>query len=175
MGIWVLLALGILVVLWWYHGKIADQEIFPSREAEDLILETESVAADFLEAGELVRLLSRENYLGTISVRLHSRRRGRTGCTVCMYDSGDISLAFSEFRREFPEADLPELEKFVKTYGGCYDSQRGALVYTTLHSAKLTGETRAALEQELTASLAVHPLAEVETLSLIHTKTLAKP
>lgn len=156
------------------RGKLESMDMSQGQEAEQLILETRSVAADFLACGELVRLLSREKYLGTISVRMHARERGRMGYTVCMYDTGDIAQAFGAFQKEFPQEDFPELRRFVDAYGRCYDAQRDALVYVTAHTARLNGEERKAVEREVYLEIAAHPLAQLEELSLIHTKNLRK-
>lgn len=158
----------------WWNIRGVKGESAAGQEAELLILETRSVAADFLECGELVRLLSREKYLGTVSVRMHARDRGRMGYTVCMYDTGDIGKAFEEFQKEFPQEAFPELERFVNAYGRCYDAQRDALVYVTEHAARLNGEERKAVEREVYLKIAAHPLAELEEISLIHTKNLKK-
>ncbi len=172
----ILIPMAVIVcgAIWWYmrNLKSAGTEPFQNQDEELLILETRAVTADFLEAGEMVRLLSREKYLGTISVRLHTRPHSRVGYTICMYDSGDITEAFAEFQREFPKEDFPELRQFVMAYGHCYDTQRDALVYTTGYSAKLTGEQKLAMEMELQLKIAAHPLAEMESSSLIHTKNM---
>lgn len=171
-----IIAVLVCAVAWWnIRGlKKEGMDLPQGHEAELLILETRSAAVDFLECGELVRLLSREKYLGTISVRMHARERGRVGYTVCMYDTGDIAQAFMEFQREFPEEDFPELRQFVNAYGGYYDAQRDSLVYTTGHSARLNGEERKAVEREIYLKIAAHPLAELEEISSIHTKNLRK-
>ncbi len=176
MEVLMVLLLIVCAAFWWNMRSWSREHFssFPSREEEILILETRAVTADFLEAGEMVRLLSREKYLGTISLRLHPRSYGRIGYTVCMYDTGDLAHSFSEFQKEFPEEEFLELRQFIATYGGCYDAQRDALVYTTRNSAKLTGEQKQRLEREVYLKIAAHPLADMKSSTLIHTRNLGK-
>ncbi len=150
----------------------------PGNGARELILETALVTADFLEAGQVVAILSGGNYLGTISVRLQHRKHNQVGYMVTMYDSGNLLASFSAYKENHPRQFQQDgegfraLENFLNTYGGCYDPERNALVYTTKHCAGPMEALEA--EPELRDRIALHPLAEMESLSRIHTKNVGK-
>lgn len=140
-----------------------------------LILETASVTADFLEAGQVVSLLSQGNYLGTISVRLQHRKHNQAGYVITMYDTGNLRAAYEACRQSHlsqHREDFRVLEGFLENYGGYYDGERNALVYTTKHGARLIDALEG--EAELKSRIARHPLAEMESLSHIHTKYVGK-
>ncbi len=166
--------IGLLVILgvgaWAYAASIRKE--FPEGDGEALLIsEAASVASDFLEVGQVAALLSEGNYLGTISLRLQRRKHNQAGYVITMYDTGNLTDAYAAYRRNHPEQngdDFQALERFLKTYGGCYDSERNALVYVTKHGAGYG----AALEGEgaLRNLIMRHPLAQMESLSRIHTK-----
>ncbi len=144
--------------------------------AECLILETAAVAGDFLESGQVVSVLSGGKYQGTISVRCQPAEGGRMGYTVCMYGSGDLGQAFDAFCRENPSAVSREpeafgkLENFVGKYAGCYDRERDSLIYHTSQTAVMDQEQLREVELALYRRLSSHPLADMESNSLIHTR-----
>lgn len=151
----------------------------PREDGRELIREAASVTADFLEAGQVVSLLSDGNYLGTISLRPQQRKHNQVGYAITMYDSGNLREAYGAYRKSHPEVFQREteafrvLEQFLNAYGGCYDRERNALVYQTKHSASPSvvreGET------ELQNRIRIHPLAQMDSLSQIHTKYLGRP
>ena len=144
--------------------------------AQDLILEAAAVTADFLEAGQVAALLSGGNYLGTISVRLKHREHNQAGYQITMYDTGNLCESYALYKQTHPEQkqeDFRILERFLDTYGGGYDPERNALVYQTKHSARLPDALEG--ELELRNRIALHPLAEMESLTHIHTKYVGKP
>lgn len=171
-----LMILGIGICAYIRHIKVG----IPAEDgAQGLILEAAAVTADFLEAGQVVSILSEGNYLGTISVRLQHRKYNRAQYVITMYDSGNLQLSFAAYKEKNPElfCEEPEnfrvLEKFLEAYGGCYDRERNALVYVTKHSAGYGAALEG--EAELKNRIALHPLAEMESLSRIHTKYVGKP
>lgn len=140
-----------------------------------LISEAVLVTADFLEAGQVVRLLSQGNYLGTISVRLQQRKHNQAGYVITMYDTGNLLVSYEAYRQSHPSwrrEDFRVLEKFLENYGDCYDGERNALVYATKHSASVAQTQEG--EAELRNRIALHPLAEMESLVCIHTKYVGK-
>lgn len=144
--------------------------------AQGLILEAAAVTADFLEAGQVVSILSEGNYLGTISVRLQHKKYNRAQYVITMYDSGNLQASFTTYRENHPGLvgeDFRVLENFLNAYGGCYDPERNALVYVTKHSAGYGAALEG--EAELRNRIALHPLAEMESLSRIHTKYVGRP
>lgn len=174
MGLLILLLVILGAVAWGYFNRIRRQ-LSEGDEAVPLILETASVTADFLEAGQVVSLLSGGNYLGTISVRPHRRKHNQVGYSITMYDSGDLRYSYGVYKKNHPqqaEGDCRVLERFLDTYGGCYDPERNALVYMTKHSAGPVDALEG--EAELKSRIARHPLAEMESLSHIHTKYVGK-
>ncbi len=180
MDILVLLMVVLCAVLCWRIRRKCCKKAVPAtnweQEAQALLEETFAAAADFLEAGGVAFLLSGGKYMGTLSVRGQNRGGVRFGYGVYMYGCGNLKKAFSEYKREnFADIhekweDYSPLERFLETYGDCYDPERDALVYMTRSTARLTGEERSLLEDSLLRKLAAHPLAEPETLSLIHTR-----
>lgn len=155
----------------WYVRKEDSRE----EGAGALIREAASVTMDFLEAGQVVSMLSGGNYLGTISLRLHQRKHNQVGYTITMYDSGNLRSSYEAYRKDHPKEETEGfrvLEQFLDTYGGCYDPERNALVYMTRHSAGAVDALEG--EAELKSRIARHPLAEMESLSRIHTKYVEK-
>lgn len=167
-GLLVVLGIGSVVCLRRIRREGPGQE-----DDQALIRETVAVTADFLEAGQAIVLLSGGNYLGTISVRLHKRKQNLAGYQITMYDTGNLLDAYASYRQSHPEqnrADFQALETFLEAYGSCYDPERNALVYTTKYSAG----TSDILEGELRNRIALHPLAELESLGCIHTKYVTR-
>lgn len=151
------------------------KELPAEEDAQTLIWEAAAVTADFLEAGQAVYELSEGNYLGTIALRFHPRKHNRAGYQITMYDTGNLLKAYEDYRRSHPEQnreDFHALEIFLEAYGGCYDPERNALVYVTKHSTGFEAAREG--EAELRNRIALHPLAEMESLVCIHTKYVGK-
>lgn len=174
--------MGLLVVLLvilgafsWVSFKRLRRDLPEENGAVPLISETVSVTADFLEAGQVAALLSEGNYLGTISVRLQHRKHNQAGYVITMYDTGNLRTSYEAYRQSHPsqrKEDFRALEGFLETYGDCYDGERNALVYATKHSARPMDALEG--EAELRSRIALHPLAEMESLAHIHTKYVGK-
>ena len=64
------------------------------------------------------------------------------------------------------------LNDYNKKYGKYYDPERNALVYETRAAASLNQAQKAKMERMLSQKIGCHPLAAVESNSLIHTKDI---
>lgn len=164
------------VMLWigvWHYARRIRRELPDGDGSAALISETVSVTTDFLEAGQVAALLSDGNYLGTISVRIQQRKHNQAGYVITMYDSGNLRSSYEAYLQEHQRTeDFRVLENFLENYGGCYDEERNALVYTTRSSARISDAMEG--EMELKSRIAMHPLAQMESLGQIHTKHVGR-
>lgn len=164
------------ILFWCGKSWMRNLDKKPEDSIELVVKETATVVEDFLEAGRMVSILSGGTYQGTISARLQHRAKGRCGYAVNMYDSGDLIESYAQYKKKGSlkliddNQTASELELFLKKYGKYYDPERNALVYETRAAASLNQAQKAKMERMLSQKIGCHPLAAVESNSLIHTK-----